>query len=101
MFRFTLAVFLFLAPGFGQDPAPGLQSPHDQTLPNGKSQKDAILKADHEKNLADAQLLIDLAEELKTSLEKNTRFVLSVAELKRLDEIEKVARRVRSRMKRY
>ncbi len=75
--------------------------PAEVKLPNGKSQKDEILKADFEKNIADAQKLVELSKELEKTLETNTRFVLSIEDLKRLDEIEKTARRIRSRLKRY
>jgi hypothetical protein len=70
----------------------------DGTLPNGKSQQDEILKADHEKDLKDAAQLIDLAEQLKQELEKNDRRVLSVSSLKKTEEIEKLAKRIHSRL---
>ena len=70
-------------------------------LPNGKSQKEEILKADHEKSLEDAGKLMDSTEELKIELEKNDRHVLAVSTLKKLDEIEKLTKRIRSRLRRY
>ena len=70
----------------------------DVHLPNGKSQQDEILKAEHEKSLKDAAALIDLAEQLKADLEKNDRHVLSVATLKKTEEIEKLAKRIRTRL---
>lgn len=70
-------------------------------LPNGKLQKEEILKADHEKSLEDSAKLIELTEELKIELEKNDRHVLSVSTLKRLDDIEKLTKRIRSRLRRY
>jgi len=73
----------------------------DPKLPDGRSQKEAILKADHEKSLEDAGELMKLSEELKIDLEKNDRHVLSVATLKKLDEMEKLVKRIRGRMKRY
>src|SRR3974377_1881939 len=72
----------------------------DIKLPNGKSQRDEILKAEHEQNIKDAAHLADLAEELKVELEKNDRFVLSVSTLKKTDESEKLARKIRSRLRR-
>src|SRR5262245_1512765 len=60
----------------------------DTRLPNGKSQQDEILKAEHEKSLKDAAALIELAEQLKADLEKNDRHVLSIATLKKTEEIE-------------
>jgi hypothetical protein len=69
-------------------------------LPNGKSQRDAILKADHEQNLKDVARIEELAEELKQELEKNDRFVVSMSSLKKTDEIEKLVKKVRSRLRR-
>ena len=71
----------------------------DVILPNGKSQKDEILKAEHQQNIKDAAELADLAEQLKIDLEKNDRFVLSMATLKKTDDIEKLAKRIRARLR--
>jgi hypothetical protein len=70
-------------------------------LPNGKLQSEEILKDDYKKNLKDAQELIDLAESLKMGLEKGEQHVLSLSDLKKTEEIEKLARRIRSRIRRY
>lgn len=79
------------------------REPHDAPprLPNGRSQTEEILKADHAKSLRDAGDLMKLAEDLKIDLEKNDRHVLSMGTLKKLDEIEKVVKRMRSRLKRF
>jgi len=74
--------------------------PEPQRLPNGKLQQEEILKAEHEQNLKDASQLIALAEELKQELEKNDRHVLSLATLKKTDDIEKLVKRIRSRLRR-
>ena len=68
-------------------------------MPNGKLQRDEILKAEHEANLKDAAELAALADQLKIDLEKNDRFVLSMATLKKTDDIEKLAKRIRSRLR--
>jgi hypothetical protein len=68
-------------------------------LPNGKSQKDEILKAEHRDNLKDAAELAGLAAQLQADLEKDDRFVLSVATLKKTDDIEKLAKRIRTRLR--
>src|SRR5215472_5291462 len=67
----------------------------DVRLPNGKMQKDEILKADHEKNLEDAAKLAKMAEDLRAAIEKSDHNVLSVDLLKQTEEIEKLARRIR------
>jgi len=69
-------------------------------LPDGRSQTEAILKADHEKMLKDAAELLRLAEDLKMELEKNDRHVVSVGMLKKTEEIEKLAKRIRNRLTR-
>ena len=71
----------------------------DQRLPNGKLQRDEILKADFQKSLEDARVLSKLADELKVALEKNDRYVLSIGTLKKTEEIERLARRIRDRLK--
>jgi hypothetical protein len=78
---------------------PGKSS--DLRLPSGRLQRDEMMKADHAKNIEDAESLLKLSEELKTELEKNTQFVLSVSSIKKTEEIEKMAKRIRSRMRRY
>ena len=71
----------------------------DVTLPNGKSQRDEILKNEHVQNLKDASDLMDLAQQLKLDLEKNDRYVVSMVTIKRTDEIEKLAKRIRGRLR--
>jgi len=79
----------------------GLTPPtQDTRLPNGKLQSEEILKSEHEANLKDAAELSDLADQLKIDLEKNDRYVVSMATLKKTDEIEKLAKRIRSRLRR-
>jgi hypothetical protein len=82
------------APGFPSD------SPEDVRLPNGKKQSDEILKAEYEQNVKDAQELVDTARAFEEDLEKDDRFVLSLNSLKKLDDIEKLTKRIRSRLKR-
>ena len=80
---------------------PRLGSEAEETrLPNGKLQRDEILKADFQKSLDDARELSRLADELKADLEKNDRYVLSIPTLKKTEEIEKLAKRIHDRLKR-
>jgi hypothetical protein len=80
-------------------PPPANQSQDDVKLSNGKSQRDEILKAEHEENLKDAAQLVEMAEGLKADLEKNDRFVLSMDTLKKTDDIEKLVKKIRSRLR--
>src|ERR1035441_4919998 len=52
----------------------GADDGQDVIRPNGKSQKEEILKAEHQQNLKDAAELAALAEQLKMELEKNDRY---------------------------
>ena len=100
----AFAAGMLLAPSMAPQiprPQPQQQEPDSDHLPNGKSRQDAILKEEHEKSIKDAAQLVDLAESLKRDLEKQDAHVLSLSILKQTEEIEKVARRIRSRMKRF
>lgn len=72
----------------------------DIRLPNGKLQKEEMLKREHQQNLKDAAKLVELSEELKQDLEENEHYVLSIDTLKKTDEIEKLVKKIRSRLRR-
>ena len=105
----VVSLALLISPTLGllstqaQDPSPSRpgSASGEIRLPSGRLQRDVMAKADHERNLEETDALIKLAEELKSELEKNTEHVLSVAAMKKTEEIEKLAKRIRSRMKRY
>jgi hypothetical protein len=105
-----LAVFTILSASFGQTAqlpdqqnprrtAPDVEKAEDTRLPNGKSQKDAISKEAHEEALKEVEALIELAEELRAELKHNGEFVVAVSSLKKTEEIEKLARKIRGRLK--
>ncbi len=71
----------------------------DPRLPNGKSQKNAIAKEEHEQALKDAQQLVNVAEELRNELQRAGTFVVPLASVKKTEEIEKLAKRIRGRLK--
>ncbi|MDQ2843069.1 MAG: hypothetical protein M3Y72_18925 [Acidobacteriota bacterium] len=68
-------------------------------MPNGKSQKNAIAKEEHEQALKDAQQLVNVAEELRNELQRAGTFVVPLASVKKTEEIEKLAKRIRGRLK--
>ena len=72
----------------------------DPKLPNGKSQHDAIVQDDHKRNLKDAAELVRLAADLQADLEKDDAFVVNLKTIKKTDDIEKLARNIRGRLKR-
>ncbi len=106
--RSTLAALLGAASGAassamaqrgGGAPVPPGQPPEDVKLPNGKSQRDEILKAERDKNIKDSADLVELAQQLQQDIEKNDAFVFSIATLKKTDDIEKLVKKIRSRMR--
>jgi hypothetical protein len=97
----TSMLLAISSPAWQQEPRIPVDpsKPPEVRLPNGKLQQDEILKADHEKSVKDAAQLIELSESLKKELEKDDSHVLSIASLKKTEEIEKIAKRIRARLK--
>lgn len=77
---------------------PGLHDDEDHKLPNGKSQKDAMAKSEHDKALKEANDLLALAQQLKDEIQKAGDHVVPMSSVKKTEEIEKMARRIRSRL---
>jgi len=91
---FLLTVCILLA----QNPSTKEES--DVKLPNGKSQKEEIIRVDYERNLRDAGELARLSEEIKDDLEKGDRYLVSLKTLKKLDDVEKWSKDIRQRLRR-
>ena len=68
-------------------------------LPNGHLQTDAILKAEYEQNVKDARELTALSKSIELDFDKNDQNILSVGLLKKLDDVEKIARRIQGRVR--
>ena len=97
--RTLLLIGLSLALSGSQNPLE--REPTPTTLPGGRNQTEEILKAEHKKSLEDAAQLVRLSRQLRAELEKNDRYIVSVGSIKKTEEIEKLARRIRARMRRY
>jgi len=72
----------------------------DVKLPNGKSQREEIVRVDYERNLRDAGELARLSQEIKDDLERGDRYLISLKTLKKLDDVQKLAKDIRQRMRR-
>ena len=94
-----VAMGFLVAAQVPRDRRPGEAEPGVR-LPSGRMQQEEILKAEHEKNVDDVAQILRLAEKLQEELLKNDRHVLSLASIKKTEEIEKLAKRVRTRLKR-
>jgi hypothetical protein len=70
-------------------------------LPNGKTQSEEILKADHAKSLIELKQITELSESLAADMERDTPHVLSLNSIKKVEEIERLARRVKGRMRKF
>lgn len=66
--------------------------------PGAKDLREELLKREYEQSLKDAERLVELSKELKADLEKNTRHVVSLSSIRKTEEIERLAKRIRSRM---
>lgn len=105
-FRISILLAASLAVTAQQGPPPERpfpaepERPEEIRLPNGKMQQDEILKAEYQKTLEDARSLAMLAGDLKSDLEKGDYNVLSIATLKKTDEIDRLARRIHDRLRR-
>jgi Zn-dependent oligopeptidase len=95
-----------LAVASAQDPPqnehslPIPKSPDDDTrLPNGKSQHDEIAKQQHADALKDVETLVNAAEELRDELKRAGDYVIPVGSVRKTEEIEKLAKRIRGRLK--
>jgi GTP-binding protein EngB required for normal cell division len=89
------AVLLAVATGQRRDPL------EDRAPQMKREQIQRLLKADREKSLEEAAQLIKLSEELKIELEKNDQNILSLVAIKKTEEIEKLSKRIRGRLRRY
>jgi hypothetical protein len=97
-------VSLLLVPAVAQDPSDDkLHLPktpgEEERLPNGKSQRNEIARQQHEEALKDVDNLLAAAEELRDELKRAGNYVVPVSSLRRTEEIEKLAKRIRGRLK--
>ena len=65
-----------------------------------KTRSDASLAIDHDTSVKEAGELVKLAETVKLGLQQSDPNLMNVSTLKQLEEIEKLAKRIRGRMRR-
>jgi hypothetical protein len=77
----------------------GVQARMEDQSPAELARKhEAMVKEDHQKNVMDADALLKLAQELKADVDKDDLHLVSVASIKKTRDIEKLAKKIRSRL---
>lgn len=79
----------------------GGEEKRERRLPNGRSLDEALIRDDHKRNIDDLKRIRNLAEEVEKDIEKSGGQVVSMVNLKKLEEMEKTSKRIRDRMRRY
>lgn len=83
-----------------EDHLPTAPNPNeDKRLPDGRSQKLLIAKEEHEQALKEAQNLVLLAEQLRDEIEHAGNYVVPVSSVKKTEDIEHLARKIRGRLR--
>lgn len=77
---------------------PAASAQHDKRLPNGKSRTMAIVKEDLRKSKRDMAEIIELAEQLLEKLEAGNEFVVDLQTVRKAEKIERLGRKVKSRL---
>lgn len=77
------------------------ENPLDAPSPRTPKQLADLLKSNHDKNLKDLERMARLVGEVQLDERKNAEYAVSVQSLKRLEQIEKLSKAIRDRMKLY
>ena len=77
----------------------GRDKSEDAKLPNGKSRADAIAADEHKKAIKEADELVQEAEKLRDDIKSAGKFVVPLTAVRRTEEIEKLAKKIRGRLR--
>jgi hypothetical protein len=99
-----LIAFLFCAlpsaqPQSGARPQSKSQDSGAPPVPEVIQNPDRVLREEYAKNLADLHTMQRLLREVRTEVAEGTPFVLPLQSIKKLEEIEKLSKTIRSRMR--
>ncbi len=87
-------------PGPGQEPQPQ-NRPSEQEIKIQREQAKKLNKQRYENLKKDTDKLLELATQLKKEVDKSSESTLSVDVIKKCEEIEKLSRSVKQKMKGY
>jgi hypothetical protein len=94
----TLVMGMALAAS-GQRGGRGIANPEEGVTPPQGMSDIARAKTDHEQNVKDAARLAELAAKVRDELAQSRSYSLSAGTVKDLDEMEKLTKKLRSRIK--
>ena len=89
-------------PPISQQPSgiPGIMDPDAPLNPRMEQQQAKLRNIDRQKQIvADTQKLVELANQLKADVDKSNKDTLSLDVIRKADEIEKLAKQVKDKMK--
>jgi hypothetical protein len=84
-----------------EPPPPPPRADQPKRLPDGRLWSEAVLKANYEANLKDLDRMRKILEAVQKELDESKGHVLSIKALKDLEELERLSRRVRDRMRQH
>ena len=93
--KFRPAIVLFLL-----TPLCAQQKEVEPRMPAGRSRNLTILKSDARKSKEDIEKLLALAQALREDIERSEHHAVDLGAVRKTEEIEKLAKRIRGRMKR-
>jgi hypothetical protein len=64
-----------------------------------EAQRAAIMKADRQKNINDVAALLKLAQQLKSNFDTEELLIVSAADIKTTDDIQKLAKNISGRLR--
>jgi hypothetical protein len=102
MRQFTALFLAAILSVNGQQTRPSIDDDLGHGLPDLKQKQiEDLLKDDKKKSLQDTDEILKRAATLKEELDSNDQHVLSMKAIKDVEEIEKLAKRIRGRMRRF
>lgn len=92
---FLLCLLLTVSPQASKRPNPDAGDDN----PNSPATPAKLLKYQHEEALKDIDKMVKLSGEIQEEVEKSGENVLPLGTLKKLDEVERLARKIRGKLK--
>jgi hypothetical protein len=83
----------------GELPVPPEPNPEkDDKLPNGKSRSILVAEEQHKRAIEEADELVKMAQDLRKELGHAGKYVVPMPAIRKTEDIEKLARKIRSRL---